>query len=308
MERLHESRVDPADIDNLGHMNVRVYARKAAEATRSLAGLLGITGDHTQIFDSHVHFRREQLEGAPLLIHGGVAEASQDTITAYLEMTNADNGDLAATFLNVFRVIDPATRNGQVLPDSALEASGAHRIAVPNHGKPRSLPLDPLRTDLSLDRLEQAGVMQRVEPYEVLPEDCDAHGFMDLSDSTHLPFAKMPIKFPRQGNHGSKSNGNWSDLRVAIATMESRQFLFANPKLGDTVVTKTIHAHVGEKSLTFNHWSFNRDTGEPFGMLAQFGLGFDLDIRRSVPFPDDMRKGLEEHLHPDFSDALAKQA
>ena len=135
MECLQESRVDPADIDNLGHMNVRVYARKAAEATRALAGLLGIAGDHTQIFDSHVHFRREQLEGAPLLIHGGVAEASQDTITAYLEMTNADNGDLAATFLNVFRVIDPPTRNGEIMPASALDASGAHQISVPDHGK-----------------------------------------------------------------------------------------------------------------------------------------------------------------------------
>ena len=169
-----------------------------------------------------------------------------------------------------------------------------------------------LRTDFTLQRMVDANVHQRIDDYSVEADDCDAHGFMDLSNGVHLPFAKMPIKFARQGKGVSKEeerdNAKWSDMSVAIVTMESRQHIFATPRLGDTVHTRSIHAHVGEKSLNFNHWVFNKETGEPYALLAQFGLGFDLDARKTIPFPDDMRANLERHMYPEFSNILAEEA
>ena len=44
MQTYYEGRVEAADIDNLGHMNVRVYARKAARATHTLITALGLDG------------------------------------------------------------------------------------------------------------------------------------------------------------------------------------------------------------------------------------------------------------------------
>ena len=130
MQIFYEGRVEPADIDNLGHMNMRVYGRKSAIATHALASRLGLDdarlaslGAIVQNHDNHTRFYREQLEGAALVVKGGVLSATPDLITAYFELSNATNGDLAATFTNSFRVADAETRAPRKMDDSVVQAA-----------------------------------------------------------------------------------------------------------------------------------------------------------------------------------------
>ena len=304
MHVFYEGRVDAADIDNLGHMNVRVYARKAAAATHALAAHIGLDADAlaeksavVEIFDQHVRFYREQMEGNRLVVRAGVVSATKDAITAYLELSNSDNGDMAATFNNTFRLADAATRAPLPLEDAIISATEALAVDWPDHGRPRSIPLDPVRTDITLQQMADRHTMVRLEPYTVEAADCDEHGFMNIADGTSLAFAKLPIRFDGQ----KSKNRGWDDHRIAVATMESRHFTLATPRLGDTITTRSIQIDVGAKTMHSVHWSFIEETGEPVAMIGQIGLGFDLETRRSRDFPPQMRAMLEEQLHKEFA-------
>jgi acyl-CoA thioesterase FadM len=307
MKIFYEGRVDPTDIDNLGHMNMRVYGRKSATATHGLADHLGLDdrrlaslGAIVQNHDNHTRFYREQLEGAALVVKGGVVSATPDLITAYFELSNATNGDLAATFINSFRLADAKTRAPSRMDDSVVQAALDCIVDWPDHGRPRSVDLDPVRTDITLSDMGDQQVMVHLEPYEVLAEDCDEHGYMDISDGTSLAFAKLPIKFERRKSDKGEHRG-WGDDRVAMATMESRQYLIENPQLGETIVTRSTHLDVGRKTLHSVHWTFSQDTGRPLMMVGQIGLGFDLVARKSMEFPPKMREMLELNLHKEFA-------
>ncbi|MBI1180242.1 MAG: hypothetical protein GC201_06760 [Alphaproteobacteria bacterium] len=300
MQVFFEGRVEAAEIDNLGHMNVRVYARKAAQATFALGAAMGLTPARLakeravlQIEDAHTRFYREQLEGAALAVRGGVRLVQGDQVALYLEMINQATGDIAATFNNGFALFDGASRARRRLPGDVLDAAAGLRVDWPERGRPRSLPLDPVaprdRQDVGAE-----GAFVRFPTYTVEAGECDAYRYMDLSDAKAIALARMPIKIERQ------HRAFRADHRVAIATLESRQTLFATPRLGDTVISETRHVAVTRKSVVFEHWSFEEATGTPFSLLQQFGLAFDLDARRATEFPDDMREALAANKRPEL--------
>lgn len=304
MKTYYEGRVEEPDIDNLGHMNVRVYARKAAEATHALIASLGLdraalegSGAVIQMLDGHTRFYREQLEGAPLQVRGGILEAGPGAIILYLELINADNGDLAATFRSVVTLHDRISRN--VLPFEAEVLAAAQECVVgwPEHGKPRSLPLSPWQPHVSLGDIEEAGLLARFKPYVVREAECDAQGFMDLTGGEALAFYGTPIKWSRPDPAHASDGKEWG----SIATVESRQVIFAVPRAGDTLVTHSVIVEVGTKTMQFRHWTFDAEKGNPFSVHAQFGLGFDLEARRSADFPASMHESLSNNARPEFA-------
>jgi acyl-CoA thioesterase FadM len=303
-----ESRVEPAEIDNLGHMNVRVYARKAARGTLNLAAHLGLGFDRlrderavVQIMDVHTRFYREQLEGAPLAVRGGVRQAGPERIDSYVEMFNRETGDVAATFNHGFGVFDGATRAPRVIPADVLEAAAATTIEWPERGRPRSLPIEPV-APLSREAAQAEGSFVRFPSYTIEAAECDGYGFMDISDAKTIALARMPIKIQMKHRVFDPAVAH----RVAIATMESRHVMFRVPKLGEPIVSETRHADVTAKTVVFQHWSYNEDTGEPISLGLQFGLAFDLDARRSTEFPPAMREALAANKRPDIKDQAAE--
>jgi acyl-CoA thioesterase FadM len=303
-----ESRVEPAEIDNLGHMNVRVYARKAARGTLNLAAALGLGADRllglravVQIMDVHTRFYREQLEGAPLAVRGGVRQAAPGRIDSYMEMVNRDTGDVAATFNHGFSLFDGATRAPLEFPADVLEAAAGAAVDWPERGRPRSLPIEPA-LPISRDAARDEGSFVRFPSYAVEAGECDGYGFMDISDAKTIALARMPIKIEMQHRVFDPAVAQ----RVAIATMESRHIMFRVPRLGEKVVSETRHADVTAKTVVFQHWSYNEDTGEPISLGLQFGLAFDLDKRRSAEFPPAMRESLAANRRPDIKDQAAE--
>jgi acyl-CoA thioester hydrolase len=306
MEIYYRGPVVEAEIDNLGHMNVRVYARKAAIATQELAGRLGLDADRLgrdgtvlQIMETHTRFYREQLLGAELIARGGVREAGPDRLIVYMEMLNAETGDLAATFNHGVGLFGGADRAPRPFDTDVIAAAGDHAAEWPEHGRPRSLPFERVPADLTMEDMRRLESRDRFPPYTVEPEEADGYGYLDISDNKSIPLARLPIKLKAEHRGFQPGDGQ----RIAIATMESRQIVYRVPKVGDTVVNLTRHLDVGRKTLTFQHWSFDQASGEPISVLEQLGLGFDLDARRSVEFPPEMRARLEGNARPDLSPA-----
>ncbi len=302
MKIFYEGRVEPEHIDNLGHMNVRIYAMKAATAGNALAATLGLNdvalaemGAVFMVKDGYTRHYREQLEGAPLAVRAGVLNASAESLELYLELFNMKTGDLSATFRNQAVVAGAQDRAPMSFPADFVENAKALEIEWPDHGKPRSLSLGAMRTDLTLADMDRLDIPVRFDAHTIEEKDSSADGYLDLSDGKSIAFMSLPIKFEGQ----KRSAGR--DERLGIATMESRQLVVKVPRAGDEIVTHSTNVEVREKLVQFRNWSFNAKTGELVAINASVGLGFDIAQRKSVPFPPNMRAAMEKHSHPELA-------
>ena len=135
MQLLEETTVLPEEIDSLGHMNVRFYMTRMEQANRVLIANLGIdedalSGSFLRSADTYTRFRREQFEGATLHAIGGLldgVDGVEGGMRSYVEITNPDTGDVAATFIVTTALVDSATRSA--LPVPVPETSAAAVLA-----------------------------------------------------------------------------------------------------------------------------------------------------------------------------------
>ena len=66
---------------------------------------------------------------------------------------------------------------------------------------------------------------------------------------------------------------------------------FTSPaRRGDLVRVKTGLLHLGSSSMRMLHRMTNAVSGAPIATLEQSGVHLDLDARRPMPLPDEMRK------------------
>ncbi len=303
MQTFHEARVEPADIDELGHMNVRVYARHAAAAVHRLMATVGLDANSLEALqaqllqpDCHTLFRREQLLGNPLGVRAGVLGVQPDCIEAYLELYNRDSDQLAATFRKEVRLVSRSDLAPLAFPAAICERAEELAIDWPAHGKPRSLPLTPVRRDLTAADMQHAGVASRLQGYEVTPAISTADGFMDLSGAPWLSYSDAPV--PRDPNQADEDAWFGADGRISVATLESRHSVIAVPRTGEIVVTYTAIIDVGRKIMRFTHWSFDEQSGRLLAILNEVGIGLNLQTRRSCEFPADTRAKLEAQCAP----------
>ena len=113
---LHESTVLPAEIDTLGHMNVRYYMERMDRANVALMTRLGVNTDAGVFLrrtDTYSRFRREQFEGAALHTLGGVLDVSENGMRSFVEIRNATDNEVAASFVAVTRIIDANSRQSR---------------------------------------------------------------------------------------------------------------------------------------------------------------------------------------------------
>ncbi|MBH79152.1 MAG: hypothetical protein CMQ49_01415 [Gammaproteobacteria bacterium] len=305
MHTYHRARVQSADIDDLGHMNVRVYARHAAAAMHALLADAGLDADALDRLgarvlqpDCHTRFRREQHLDAPIAVRGGVLSAQPECIRAYLELYNMNSGDLAATFCKEACLVAAGDLAPIAFPEAVV--AGAHTLLTerPAHGEPRSLPQDSVRRDLTTADMAAHNIEARFEGYEVTPALSTSDGWMDLAGAPWLAFADTPPK--REANHEEAEEGWFSHDNVSIATLEARHLLVDVPCAGEVVQTYTAIADVGRKIMRFRHWSFDGASGRLLAVLDEVGIGLDLVARRACDFPPAMRQELLARSHPEL--------
>ena len=238
---LHESTVQPEEIDALGHMNVRYYMTRVDQANRSLLAELGIedgSGKAIRRLDSYTRFHREQFAGATLLTLGGlIAVAGSDEsreVNGYFEIRNPDNNQIAASFILRSCLIDVYSQ--QVLDINATSANNdltsKYSVSVPEYGMPRSLSLDdPAR--ISLEELEAfvgddptPGMMSGRRKNVVHADDCDTDGRLreevDLMFVLHRPAAGEGVPVPTVGVVGLVVLGHAHSRMVSASRRRAR--------------------------------------------------------------------------------------
>ena len=312
---LHESTVQPEEIDGLGHMNVRYYMARVDQANRSMLAEMGIQEEPGKAFrrlDTYTRFHREQFAGATLHTLGGLiaiegADESRE-VNGYFEIRNPDNNQVAASFILRSCLIDISSQ--QVLDITANSANNDNTseyiVLVPEHGMPRSLSLnDPAR--ISLEELEAVvgddptpGMMSGRRKNVVHADDCDSDG--RLREEMDLMFVlHRPTTGDEKELGGPPVMRDSEGRRYSWAMIETRSVVWHRPMEDEVVLSIGADIANGEKWRQSRRWMFAEKTGLLLGISDSVGLCIDLDARRSIPMPLDVIEAIERSSLPQFA-------
>ena len=309
MQELLSTIVKPEEIDSLGHMNVRYYMSRMERANRALLAGLDIDEKLTDSLlvraDTYTRFRREQFEGATLSVRGGITGLHEGGMQSYVEIVNPDTTDIAATFIVTTALANRESREIQRFPDPGNADYTA--IDVPDYAVPRSLDLGPVNSavtyaDLNarIPEVEGGGMMSGRRYALVEEEDVDASGW--LKPDMEVMF----LAFAKAAQQSSETQGppvfKTSDgRRVGWAVMETRNLHFAQAKLGDEIATFSADISVDDKARHSRRWAYNIQTERLLGISDTIGVCIDLDARKAVSWPDELRSEIEKHKQPDLA-------
>ncbi len=281
------------EIDQMGHMNVQFYMDKAQQGLAAFSTALGFgpsqvraAGAQLLPLDHHVRFLREQRPGAPFFLRAGFLGHTAHGLRIYEEMVNTASGDVAATFSGEVALLDDMTRQIKPMPDAMRKAAEGFAIDLPAHGAPRGLTLYEPRPAPVLD---QAIGMGMVPTYQgmVQPAQCDGQGRLGSRHFMGLVSDSIPnLLAQTQGGDRSKSP------KVGGAALEYRFIYRRFPVLGDVLVLRSGLKEVMPKTYTWCHWLFDFETGEAVATAEAVAIALDLETRRSIPIPDEMRENL----------------
>jgi acyl-CoA thioester hydrolase len=314
MQQLDASRVGAEEIDSLGHLNVRFYLARVDRASRRLLEALGLSETeldrrHATLrrIDTYSRFRREQFEGAELTVHGGTLGCVGEQVRCYFEIRNTATNELAAHFVTGTVLGDRTNRQALALPASARQVNEQYGVQIPDYAMPRSLSLDPPRTDIpfaelmaEIDESAEFGMTGRREGV-IEAEDCGPDGV--LRDDVELMF----VMFRRQvDTTDAKAFGppvlqTDEGHRFGWAMLETRNVELGRPRAGDAIVWLGADVAIAEKSRQSRRWAFVKSTGELLSIHDSVGVAMDLDARRAITIPRSIRSTMERHYLPQFA-------
>lgn len=306
---LDESTVGEDEIDSLGHMNVRFYVSRMDRANSRLLAASGFQpgpGQTLRRLDTYTRFHREQFAGAKLHTLGALMPGEDDkpgVVRGYYEIRNPDNGQPAASFIVSTGLVDLAS---QTQVDLSELAPSALLSDLPDHGKPRSLSLKlprpvPLATlEAAISDTPMPGMMSGRREGQVTPQDCASNGW--LREDVDLMFlVHRPGEGESMPDIGPPLLKDDQGRRYSWAMMETRTLSWARPKSGDRILSIGADIACGDKWRQSRRWMFVLDTGLPLGVNDTLGLCLDLDARKAISIPADVRAEIEQSSLPEFA-------
>jgi acyl-CoA thioester hydrolase len=301
--------VTPSEIDGLGHMNVRYYAERAQRANQALLAGLGLGDDSGMRLtqpDTYTRYQREQFAGATLAVRGGVLEADASGVRGYYELANPAKDEIAATFLITSALADRASGETAPLAPSVVAEANARRIALPDHGRPRTIDMRPPRIDVDFAELsarlaeDPDDPMSRRSDWVVLPEACDEHGL--LADVGAMMFGgfRMPTA-EEMRRHGPMTFSTDEGHRVGWASLETRMIRVSPARAGDALTSLGAEIGLHAKVRHTRRWLFNTTTGRLVTVNDNVNIALDLDARRAIDIPASIRRSIEARHAPEFA-------
>jgi acyl-CoA thioesterase FadM len=299
---LHQTEVASDQIDHLGHMNVRFYSAHARTGAEAVLASIGLTADDRRTVvgrDVYVRHHREQLVGAPLEVRGGVLDASPDRIRLYEELVNPEAGEVAATFVLSFDLADRSGRARVAIDEAVLDAARSATVALPDHGRPRSISLeeDPTARPPSLDVLRDRGLaIRQIRPIDDSLE-ADGDGVVSSAWVGELVWGGEPAPGadfrPLEPLPGGGAMG--------FATMETRAAWARPARRGDRVQSFGAELDIQSKTMLSRHWLFDVDRSELIAVFTVVNVAFDTGSRRAIVIPDAVRERISRRFHPDLA-------
>ena len=302
LTNLLESPVNASEIDELGHLSVPFYEQRATTACHTLAASLGLDvalqrsqGIEFTLVDAYLRNLREQFLGAPLTVRGGVLGVSEQRLQCYQELINTETDELSATFVYEFELQRYTTREPLPLPDEVVRNASRSIIPWPEHGRPRSIDLQHTPAKPALAMLQQLD-LALVQPRQVEAEECDETGLYLAERFTHLPYTGERVDDPAAAWVFETSDGQ----SLGMADLESRHILCSLPRVGERIQSFRAEIEIARKTFYRNHWVYSLDSSRLISVASLVSVALDLDARRAVEIPADMRAALEARFHAEL--------
>lgn len=301
MELLWRGVANAWECDELGHLNVRFYLAKAAEAVGGLAHLLAMPDAFTAkpnatliARDMTIRFLAEARPGAPLAISGGIVDQDEKGLTAALIMEHCALGKPAAAFTVRLEHYSPAHQ--RIFPWSARthDALAALQIPRPPDCQTRSLDLNPPSLDASLERADALG-LEPIGRGLINADEVDALGHM----RAEFAFGKISdsvIHFKDAFPHHWRAMREGRPLDVAGAVLEARIVMRRWPRAGEGFVIRSGVKAVNDKVRTLVHWAIDPVSGANWWSMEVVACLMDLNTRKMKRASEDEVSALERRV------------
>lgn len=293
------SGVNTWECDQMGHLNVRHYLARANQGLVTLALHLGLPpsqlraqGLALRARDQHVRFLRELRPGTSYAVHAGVVSVSAQRLVVFEEMRLVHTPEVAASMLSEVSLVEVATGHRPPFSDAVLARARELTTDIPTESAPRGIErITPRVPPMRDEALELGLIGAYLGP--VLPEDCDAYGYMH--EGAFMGRVSDGIGHLFQALRNTRHSG------IGGAALEYRYVFHERPQLGDVVEVRSGLKGLGRKTTHLCHWIFNVETGRCAATSEAVAVSFDLTTRKSVDISPEARASLEQRIVPGLS-------
>ena len=298
--------VNTWDCDEMGHMNVRFYVTRSVEGMAGLAAEMGMPFAYAPyanstllIREQHIRFLREAHAGAALHMTGGIISLDETEAWVLQILYHSDTGQPAATIQS--RIGHVTARDGTAFGWSAIvrERVKALMVEVPSFAAARSVALDPVASQASLERANSLGLIQ-IGLGALLPQDCDVFGRMRpeqfigrVSDGIGRLIMPLRDQISSLAEHAHGKTGG--------AVLEYRLIQFDWPRAGERIALRSGLKDIDDRTMRLVHWMIDPDTGKAWGASEAIAITFDLDARKIVPISPAAKTALSASTVPGLS-------
>jgi acyl-CoA thioesterase FadM len=268
------SVVSPWECDVTEHFTIAYYFDRLADAAATIEESLGIRDmlrNADRRFD--VRFVRELRAGASFHILSAPLALSDESIRLGHQILDSANGEVTCWVEQTLDRLSP-------LPPDTGEAIA--RRLMPWEGPQFERRPEPRAGD---------GFIRTVRD-RVKPMDLDAEQNFSLAAFVHRFTAGVIQALAAIGAGASylqKERRGYSTFEMALRVTGS-------PRLGEPISVDTGIVHLGNSSIRFVHRMCDPATGAEFARLSQFGVQLDLDARRPVALPEELRAAAAARL------------
>ena len=286
------SFVNAWQCDENDHLNVQFYTGYADEASPQLHAMLGSEpGPRIAVLEDYIRYHREMRTADSVEVRSAPVEIDETTLTAYHEVRNADDGQVAATVRRRTQFVDTG---GDPLDwgEAFRGQARAHVVGLPAIARPRTTgsrgPVPPLTAD---DK-RCAGLVE-IGRGTVQARECNARGRMTpqahagrLSDSAG--FFWRAFGFGRDAMR-ARNQGT--------AVVETLCRYHQPPHVGDLIVVRSGLIASTDRILHIVHFMFDAASGHLLAQAEGVGVLFDLAARKIVQLSaDDQQRLAARHL------------
>ena len=290
------------EADELGHMNMRFYFAKAAQARAAFFGQLHLplafkaSALSTLVATrQHITYHKEVRPGEGMAATTGIVHLGETDIVLVHIITKSPQ-IVAATIVETLSHISRRTGEAFAWPKRVRAKAKDFTVEMPTVALPRNVDINETLGAPGLAAADKLG-LQAIGRGMFGPDECDVFGYV-------TPHAIIG----RVSNSAQHLKTAWPDLdfssddAMSGALLEAQAIHRNRPMAGDCYVMRSGLRKASTHVRELCHWILDPATGKCWSTFTGVGCRFDLSTRRLVKIDDEtlalLKSGIVEGLKP----------
>lgn len=291
------------ECDELGHLNMRHYVYKTAQARAGLIIRMGLpeafkkdTASSIRVKDFHIKYQAEARPGDPLKIESGVVSLGDETAQLCHIMYHA-NGRIAATVVETVEHVYLREMRRFNWPSRVRDQIDRFTVQLPAPAKPRNIDLSDPQTGMSLSELHGLGL------------ETSGAGVFGPEETDNTGRVTPQAFFGRTTSSIGWYNEGWPEIHDAdyrkgggmAALLEARAVFHSWPEAGDAYAYVPGFLGANTYTRTILHNLLNPITGKSYMTTVAVGCLFNTKTRSLVKTTPEqvevVNKAMVDGLH-----------